>query len=415
MLFKRISYQQAVPPTPFTIDHSTHSPIHPFTQSPIHPPPMPSTPRAGYTLPVFACAAAIAAVQRLQSPQTTITSVQVDLVKPAQQVEIPIDSSAPLPDGSILAIAHSDPGDNLDLTRHTPIWAVAAWGDGEQSEPLQINAGEGIGRQRDQPEQAAIYRYAQTVLHQNLIALLQPEQRVTVTIILPAGRSLAERTSNAAFGIVEGLSLLGTSGIAAPLSAPGQLAEFRTQLQVATQHTPDLVFCIGENGLNLAQTLGIPAAHCLKTANWLGSMLAEAGAQSARSILLFGYHGKLLKLAGGIFHTHHYLADGRREILTAQSAIAGLPPEWLGKVFTAETAEAALQHLRQAEQDMSQAWVERIYGAIAADIDRRATAYIHAHTGQTVTVGSLLFGRDRQIVVTSPTGQALRDRHCQSG
>jgi len=29
----------------------------------------------------------------------------------------------------------------------------------------------------------------------------------------------------------------------------------------------------------------------------------EAGIQGVKAILLFGYHGKLIKLAGGIFHT----------------------------------------------------------------------------------------------------------------
>ena len=32
---------------------------------------------------------------------------------------------------------------------------------------------------------------------------------------------------------------------------------------------------------------------------------------------LLEYHGKLIKLAGGIFHTHHHLADGRLDVLTA--------------------------------------------------------------------------------------------------
>lgn len=369
-----------------------------------------SPPRAGYTLPVFACAAAIAALRRLQSPDAVISTVAVDLIEPAQTVAIPIDSSAPLPDGSVLAIAHSDPGDNLDLTRHTPIWAVAAWGASDQSEPLRIEAGEGIGRQRDDPEQAAIYRYAQTLLQHNLTAQLQPDQRVHVTLILPEGRSLALRTSNAAFGIVDGLSLLGTSGIAAPLSAPGQLDAFREQLRQARSLTPHLVFCIGENGLNLAQTLGIPAEHCLKTANWLGPLLVEAGMQQVQSILLFGYHGKLIKLAGGLFHTHHHLADGRREILTAHCAIAGFPPDLLPQIFHAPTTEAALQQLRQIDQSLGQTWVDRIYGAIAAEIDQRAAAYIQTHADRTVTVGSVLFDRDRHIILASPAGQTLLQR-----
>ncbi|WP_275574944.1 cobalt-precorrin-5B (C(1))-methyltransferase [Neosynechococcus sphagnicola] len=74
---------------------------------------------AGYTLPVFACAAAIAALKYLLQPQS-LREVTVNLVEPAVSVEIPIEQVAGLPDGSVLAITRSEPGANLDLTRHTP-------------------------------------------------------------------------------------------------------------------------------------------------------------------------------------------------------------------------------------------------------------------------------------------------------
>jgi len=75
--------------------------------------------------------------------------------------------------------------------------------------------------------------------------------------------------------------------------------------------------------LGLAQKLGINTNQLLKTANWLGPLLVEAGIQGVKAILLFGYHGKLIKLAGGIFHTHHHLADGRETLrLTLPSSVS---------------------------------------------------------------------------------------------
>ena len=80
-------------------------------------------PRSGYTLPVFACASAIAALKHLQSPTQPITAVAVNLLEPPQTVEITVEQVALLATGSALAITRSDPGDNLDLTRDTPVWA----------------------------------------------------------------------------------------------------------------------------------------------------------------------------------------------------------------------------------------------------------------------------------------------------
>ena len=80
-------------------------------------------PRSGYTLPVFACAAAIAALHWLRLSQS-VPSVLIDLIEPAQIIEIEIQQTAGLKEGMALAVTRSDPGDNLDLTRNTPIWAL---------------------------------------------------------------------------------------------------------------------------------------------------------------------------------------------------------------------------------------------------------------------------------------------------
>src|ERR671933_1750209 len=291
-----------------------------------------SQPRAGYTLPVFACAAALAALHWLHQKQP-LDAVPVDLMEPPETVNIPIEQVAGIREGMALAIARSQPGDNLDLTRNTPIWALVEWGGSQQTEQVRLLGGEGIGRQMNAGGKAAIYAYAERLLQENLQRQLAAEEKIQVTIILPEGRKLAERTSNAAFGVVEGLSLLGTTGISQPLSAPGQLEAYREELQQKALRFDCLVFCVGENGLDLARQLGVNPEQLIKTANWLGPMLVEAGLQQVSAILLFGYHGKLMKLAGGVFYNHHHLADGRLEILTAHCAALGLPTPVLRKVF----------------------------------------------------------------------------------
>ncbi|MEL6399130.1 MAG: cobalt-precorrin-5B (C(1))-methyltransferase CbiD [Cyanobacteria bacterium J06607_6] len=364
-------------------------------------------PRAGYTLPVFACASAIAALRMLLDSTQAAESVTVDLVNPARSADIPIEQVAPLPDGSVLAISRSDPGDNLDITRHTPVWAIAAWGPALQIERLQIAGGEGLGRQVKADQQPAIYAYAQTVLQANLLPLLPEGRSLRITIVLPEGRSLALRTSNAAFGVVDGLSLLGTSGIAEPLSAPGQLAAFRQAVRERATQFTTLVFCVGENGLDKALSLGIRPEQRLKTGNWIGPLLVEAALSGVQEILLLGYHGKLIKLAGGIFHTHHYVADGRQEILTAIAAAQGLPTAHVQQLLQAQTVEAGLTYLRQLDAAESGSWVEQIYQTLVQRIDERSTTYLRANADRALVVGSAVFDRSREIVAISDRGQSL--------
>src|SRR4028118_1582860 len=369
----------------------------------------------GYTLPVFACAAALAALRCLREGIQSLESVSVNLLEPQITAEIPIEQASVLKIGTALGVTRSDPGENLDLTRNTPVWAMVELGreseNRGESEQIVILGGEGIGR-HTVGGGAAIYDYAMRLLRSNLSRELAPSEKITVTLILPSGRQLATRTSNEAFGVVEGLSLLGTTGISQPLSAPGQLEVYREQLQEKAQLFDCLVFCIGENGLDLARQIGINPSRLVKTANWLGPLLVEAGYQGVQSILLFGYHGKLMKLAAGIFHTHHHLADGRREILTAYCAKARMPADACSAIFAAATAEDALGQLRALDAQTGSNWVDRIYGDIARQIDLRSSDCIFTHTNLRIPVGSVMFGRDRKIIVKSDIGDTFLTQIC---
>lgn len=375
--------------------------------------------RSGYTLPVFACASAIAAYRKLNQGQS-ISVAPVELITPPQTVSIPIEQVALLDPNSALGVSHSDPGDNLDLTRDTPIWALVRWADPQQPQLIEIEGGEGVGRTtHSAPDSissdAAIYQYAQDLIQTNLaneiqrnqITVGQEQTGIHITIILPEGQALAKRTSNEAFGVVKGLSLLGTSGIAQALSAPEQLQAFQSELRHKAQAQKPLVFCLGENGLDIARTLGIPADQLLKTANWIGPMLVLAGQEDVPAILLLGYHGKLIKLAGGIFHTHHQLADGRQEILAAIAASHGLPTASIQALLTSPTIEAGLQYLLALEQTEHHDWSQTIYRDITHRIEARAQKYIQTHSQRTVSVGCLLFNRSRQMFAKGTRGKQI--------
>lgn len=181
------------------------------------------------------------------------------------------------------------------------IWVEAHWGAGEQR--LQLMAGEGLGVFADSGE-LCLSSYARELLEINLLPLLPAQAKLVLQLIIPRGRVLAERTSNAAFGVVEGLALIGNQAKVQQSAGPDALQQALAELQRRLE-TPEgckeLVLVVGENGLNLAPQLGISEAKLLKVGNWLGPLLAAAAAAGVERLLLFGYHGKLLKLAGVFF------------------------------------------------------------------------------------------------------------------
>ena len=163
----------------------------------------------------------------------------------------------------------------------------------------------------------------------------------------------------------------------------------------------ELVLVLGENGLDLAQQLGIPAEKLLKVGNWIGPLLAAAAEAGVQRLLLFGYHGKLLKLAGGIFHTHHHLADGRAEVLTALAAIEGLAGEALNQLWQAPTVEQGMAQLELRDPEIAQ----RLRQSIVNRIESRCAAYLKETVGCNLKPGAALFNRSRQLWAVGPQAE----------
>ncbi|MGV0027817.1 cobalt-precorrin-5B (C(1))-methyltransferase CbiD [Phormidesmis priestleyi] len=343
--------------------------------------------RTGYTLPVFAVAAAKAALLHLLHSDLQ-PIVSLDLLP--NMAKIPIAQVARLDEVSAIAITLSDPGDNLDLTRDTPIWAWVSLTERGNQPALILQAGEGLGRTA--AGDPAIYSYARRLFDANLLSLIPSDRTLTISIILPEGRQLAQRTSNQAFGILEGLSLLGTSGISKPFSAADHLEEFRVSLQEKVQSHSDLIFCIGSNGLQVADRLGLDASAIVQTGNWIGALLVEAGLHNANSVLLLGYHGKLIKLAGGIFNTSSHLADAKLEILSAAVISVGGDLAAAQAVLQSKTADAAQKKL------MELGLSEMVFTTLARKVSQKAKSYVQKYANATMNVQTILFDRQGQIV-----------------
>ncbi len=368
---------------------------------------VPTTTNRGYTLPVWVAVAARAALQRLRGEPFQATQLmRLDPAQPgAEPVPLPVEAAALLPDGSALAMARCDPGPGvLDLTRDLAVWAQLRWLEGP-GPWLELTAGDGVGVIEATGE-PCLSAYARDLLEANLRPLPPPDRRLALSVVLPEGVRLAERTSNAAFGVVQGLALIGTQAEVQRSAAPEQLALALAALgerAAASGFAGDLVLVIGENGLDLAPRLGLSPALLLKAGNWLGPLLVAAAEAGVQRLLLFGYQGKLIKLAGGIFHTHHHLADGRAEVLTALAALEGLAAEPLAALHQAPTVEAGLAGLAERDPAMAQ----RLRRRIAAAVETRSLAYLARYGHTRTQVGAALFDRNRRLCALGPSGDEL--------
>ena len=381
------------------------------------PPTPPGRPR-GYILPVWVAAAARAALaQLLAEPFSTEQALQLSPSAPDQPPQlVPVVAAAPLGPHRTLAVAHCDPGEGLDLTRGLVVWVEASWHPltpDDADRRLWLEAGEGVGV-HSESRALCISSFARELLECNLLPLLPAGRGLRLRVIFPSGRRLAERTSNAAFGVVEGLALIGTQAETQASADPEQLERTLASLRLRLADpafSGDLVLVIGENGLDLAPRLGLPPQLLLKCGNWLGPLLVAAGQGGVRRLLLFGVQGKLIKLAGGIFHTHHHLADGRLDILTAHAALEGMTGPALAELHGAATVDAALVDLEHRDAALA----ERVRRRLARAIETRSLAYLAHHGADGPSVGAVLFDRSRQIRASGPMGEALLQELTGSG
>ncbi|MFL2867589.1 MAG: cobalt-precorrin-5B (C(1))-methyltransferase CbiD [Prochlorococcus marinus] len=358
-----------------------------------------------FTLPVWVVAAAKSATNILIGNKFRDTE-RIDLPNNEESISVPISSSALLDNGKrSLAVSHCQSALPLDITRGVEIWAYIQLSKGSfQSEGkvqngfpdwLDFHAGYGVGKFQSSG-QPCISQFARDLLCINLYPLLPKGGSIKVEIILPEGKDRASKTSNEAFGVVDGLSLIGTQAEVQISASPDQLKNCKEILHhKCSEANFDgcLTFVIGENGMDLAMKYGLPANQIIKTGNWLGPLLVAAAENGVKKLLLFGYHGKLIKLSGGVFHTHHHLADGRIEILTSIAFREGISFDLIELISKSTSVENALLTLEVSNPEA----VSLIWSRMAKEIEIKSRSYVNRYLSSSMEIGSVLFDRKRQM------------------
>ena len=358
-----------------------------------------------FTLPVWVVAAAKSATNVLIGNKFKETE-RIDLPNQEESIVVPICSSAVLDNGKkSLAISHCQSGLPLDITRGVEIWAFiqfskVSFKSGKRVEDgfpdwLDFHPGFGVGKFQSSGL-PCISNFARDLLCINLYPLLPKGNSIKVEIVLPQGKDRALKTSNEAFGVVDGLSLIGTQAEAQISSSPDQLKQCKDILHdkcSKPSFNGFLAFVIGENGMDLALKFGLPANQIIKTGNWVGPLLVAAAENGVKKLLLFGYHGKLVKLSGGVFHTHHHLADGRIEILTSLAVREAISFDLIRFLSQSTSVENALLTLEENSPEA----VSLVWGRMAQEIEIKSRGYISRYMSSSMRVGCVLFDRKRQI------------------
>ena len=354
--------------------------------------------KKGFSLPLWVAGAARSALKKLLGlPFDNYEFIKIP--NENKEIKIEIHSVGLLKgDSHALGISFAKSGLDLDITQNLEIWTIASLEKISFNNPVQINpiniiAGSGVGINEDTSE-ICISDFAKEVLYNNLLDIIPDGFKLNLEIIFPNGEFLAERTSNKSFGIVDGLSIIGTSAETFSSASPDQLEEAKKKLAklIKNDFNGKVVFVIGENGFNLAKTCNVKLP-IIKVGNWIGPLIVDAAIKKVQTLILFGYHGKLIKLAGGIFHTHNHLADGRIEILVYLAVKENVPTDIILQLSHLNTLEDALLMLERFNKSIA----EKLFQNLSNTIEKRSFTYVNRYVRTDMKIATIMFDKKRQI------------------
>lgn len=276
-----------------------------------------------------------------------------------------------------------DAGDDPDITHGLEIQArvrrLAAKGE------IHIRGGKGVGTVTKKGLQVPVGESAINPVPQQMIQKavreVFPVEEIEVWIEVPEGERIAQQTLNPRLGILGGISILGTTGIVRPMSEEAFKNSILPELDQALAYGHQtLILTPGNYGFRTAaEKLEIPAEAIVQTSNFIGFILEEAAYRKVEKVILLGHIGKLIKVAGGIFHTHNRIADARMEVLVAHAALQGISLDKLTRLSEFPTTEgAAIELISWGEQS--------IIHKIAALVSKRAMEHVQGR----LKVGTVL-------------------------
>lgn len=387
--------------------------------------------RRGYTTGSCATAVSKAAVYMLLTNER-IDTVNIDTPK-GIYLSIPVVSSEIKKNedtGEIYSICsvEKDGGDDIDATNGIEIFAKATWVYEEEIDKSEKNfsfegdgfcvfSGDGVGiitkkGLSEEPGRPAINPVPQKMIAKEVESVLKAsgenvlndkngldnrKKVIKITIFIPKGEEVANKTFNPRLGIVGGISIIGTSGIVEPMSDDGWKKSLSIELNMKKELGMDKIILVpGNHGESFISDRIGENSSIVRTSNFLGYMLMEAKRMGFKKILLAGHIGKFIKLSAGIFNTHSKVADARNEILIANLALMGASTELVRKIDSCLTTEEATDIV-----------YENGFGEVFDIICEKCKKRAEMHVDNEIEIEVFIFKMDKTVLGKSKNAEEM--------
>jgi len=203
-------------------------------------------------------------------------------------------------------------GDDPDVTHGAEI--IVELSITEKINEIEIDGGEGVGIVTKpglglEINKPAINPVPKKMITENLKEVgkdILLKNGIRVMISVPKGKELGPKTDNPRVGIINGISILGTSGIVFPFSTASYAASIRQNLDVAIAMGNDtVVLTTGGRSEDFAKKIVDLPEHCfVQMGDFSGYTIQQCGRKDIKKAYVVGFIGKLAKMAAGVKQTH---------------------------------------------------------------------------------------------------------------
>ena len=322
--------------------------------------------RRGMTTGSCATAAVKAALLKLVGGRECC-EVLVNLLDGVHFIIIPIMSIIEEYPGRVRATVEKDAGDDPDVTHRAKIFAIAR---ANNQAKIRFIAGTGVGTITEPgfafpPGEPAINPVPRQMMIAAVHEILNEVEHsgdlgFDLEIGCENGAEISKKTYNARLGIVDGISILGTTGIVEPKSLSSYLASIELYIRIAIADRPrEIVFTPGNIGQRFAsRNLGFPLKRIVQMSNFVGfsidslnQTLVEYDFALPR-LWLVGHPGKLAKLLDRVWDTHSKTSRTALYAICRAAQHFGMAPLLVDKCRQSTSMEQVIRLLEKETTPM---------------------------------------------------------------
>ena len=348
--------------------------------------------RTGYTTGTSATAAAKAALLSIIN-QTKIENIDVKLPK-GGFIKIPIHLCQFDENRSRCSVI-KDGGDDPDVTHGAEIVVELSFTD--KINEIEIDGGEGVGIVTKpglglELNKAAINPVPKKMINENLREIIDKyllKKGIKVIISVPKGKELGPKTDNPRIGILNGISILGTSGIVIPFSTASYAASIRQNLDVAIAMGNDtVVLTTGGRSEDFAKKIVDLPEHCfVQMGDFSGYTIQQCARKEIKKAYVVGFIGKLAKMAAGVKQTHVKGSKVDMNFLAELARKCNANERIIESIKTANTA-----------RHVSEIIIENNVNGFFEEICNETYKHMRKHSEEKVPLDVILFDFDGNIL-----------------